>query len=132
MEGAFVVSVKLGTVDWIGELFDVYANKIKNLAELSRFTLEGLVRIAFVTGSTDHIFGGCGCCLTLKSLVWEIRWIEYDLWIRTKILWQWPLWDWEQEGNTLQVGVMNQKWGKRGRHECSKERVGGQHIGSTC
>lgn len=72
MEGAFVVSGKLGTVDWIGELMDVYANEIQNLAELSRFTAEGLVRIvkvAFVSSSTDHIFVGCSCCLTLKTLV---------------------------------------------------------------
>ena len=57
-EGAFSSYSRLGSLKWVGEQVDVYANEIRRLAGLSGFKGEGLERIiklTFVNGFPDHI-----------------------------------------------------------------------------
>lgn len=57
-EGAFASYSRLGSLKWVGEQVDVYANEIRRLAGLAGFTGEGLERIiklTFVNGFPDQI-----------------------------------------------------------------------------
>ena len=57
-DGQFVAHAKLIRMRWTGEAVDVYANEIRRLASLSKFTgagLEQVVKLTFVNGFPDNI-----------------------------------------------------------------------------
>ena len=57
-DGPFVAFGKMTRMKWAGEPVDVYANEIRRLAGLSRFSGEGLdrvVKLTFVNGFPDNV-----------------------------------------------------------------------------